>query len=113
MGYHCAGIFTYNEDLYKKLKNLAETTSSCEARELPRFDYIKKALKSENADIKNAGMKCGANASTAGHFLMEFIDCPEKFVHIDIAGLISEKDKIAYKYHDFLLKALYDFIHLT
>jgi leucyl aminopeptidase len=51
---------------------------------LPLVDSVKEELKSDVADLKNAGSRLGG-AISAAHFLKEFTgDVP--WVHLDIAG---------------------------
>lgn len=61
--------------------------------QLPLFDEYKDSLKSDIADLKNAGSKGEAPASCAGMFLKEFVNgCA--WAHLDIAGPAwSDKEK--------------------
>ncbi len=61
--------------------------------QLPLFDEYKDTLKSDVADLKNAGARGEAATSSAAMFLKEFVDgCP--WAHLDIAGPAwIDKDK--------------------
>ena len=64
--------------------------------QLPLFDEYKDALKSDIADLKNAGARGEAPSSCAGMFLKEFVD-GKPWAHLDIAGpgwSDKEKDEI-------------------
>jgi leucyl aminopeptidase len=53
---------------------------------LPLFDEYKEGLKSDIADLKNAGSRGEAGSSSAGMFLKEFTES-KPWVHLDIAGV--------------------------
>lgn len=53
--------------------------------QLPLFDEYKDTLKSDIADLKNAGARGEAGSSSAGMFLKEFVD-NIPWAHLDIAG---------------------------
>ncbi len=63
--------------------------------QLPMFDEYKETLKSDIADLKNAGSRGEAGSSSAGMFLREFVD-GKPWAHLDIAGvawLEKERDE--------------------
>jgi leucyl aminopeptidase len=61
---------------------------------LPLTESVKEELKSEVADLKNAGTRMGGSISAA-HFLKEFVgDAP--WVHLDIAGPSSTTKERGY-----------------
>jgi leucyl aminopeptidase len=61
--------------------------------QMPLYDEYKEALKSDIADLKNAGSRGEAGSSAAGMFLKEFVD-GKPWAHLDIAGPAwLEKDK--------------------
>jgi leucyl aminopeptidase len=61
---------------------------------LPMYDEYREQLKSDYADIKNAGGRA-AGAITAGWFLRDFVgDFP--WVHLDIAGTAWGDGKLPY-----------------
>jgi leucyl aminopeptidase len=60
---------------------------------LPLYDEFKEMLKSDVADIINAGSKGQAGSSAGGIFLKEFIEDGQAWVHLDIAGpAYTDKD---------------------
>nr|MBX2859871.1 hypothetical protein [Vampirovibrio sp.] len=54
--------------------------------QLPLYDEYKFALKSEVADLINAGSKGEAGTSAAGMYLKEFVLDKTAWAHLDIAG---------------------------
>lgn len=94
LGRAAAGIMGNNEDLISRLSRSGEAAGE-RYWQLPMFDDYKEALKSDIADLKNAGARGEAGTVAAAMFLQEFIDgCA--WVHLDIAGpawLDKEKDE--------------------
>jgi leucyl aminopeptidase len=95
LGRAAAGIMGNNDALVNRI-----ISSGKEAGEkywqLPLFDEYKEALKSDIADLKNAGARGEAGASAAGMFLKEFVD-GQPWAHLDIAGpgwLDKDKDEL-------------------
>ena len=83
LGHKCAGLFGNDRDLLEGLKAASEKTGEL-IWEMPVFDYFLEDLKSDSADIKNAGQRMGG-ASQAAIFLKQFVnDVP--WAHLDIAG---------------------------
>lgn len=77
----------------QKLKRVGYIT--CErVAELPFWEEYADMMKSEIADIKNAG-PAEAGAITAGKFLEKFTDYP--FIHLDIAGVAFNKKRESYR----------------
>lgn len=63
--------------------------------QMPLYDEYKESLKSDIADLKNAGARGEAGSSAAGMFLREFVD-GKPWAHLDIAGpgwLDKDKDE--------------------
>jgi len=83
LGKLAAGIMGNNQELVDSLISSAEKGGE-RFWQLPLYDEYKDGLKSDVADMKNAGSRY-AGASTAGIFLKEFIN-GKKWAHIDIAG---------------------------
>ena len=84
-----AGLFSTQDSLRDKLVT-AGTAVHERVWPLPLWDDYKEAIKSDVADIKNAGGRFGGVATSA-IFLKQFIDYP--WAHLDIAGMVlSEKD---------------------
>jgi leucyl aminopeptidase len=91
LGDDCSGVFGNNQELVDKL--IAASAVAGELMwQLPMYEQAKEQIKSEVADIKNAGGKWGG-AITAAHFLAEFVGSTP-WVHVDIAGTsMSEKER--------------------
>jgi leucyl aminopeptidase len=53
--------------------------------QMPMFEEYKEALKSDIADLKNAGSRGEAGSSCAAMFLKEFVD-GKPWAHMDICG---------------------------
>jgi leucyl aminopeptidase len=74
----------------------AGTDSGEKYWQLPLFDEYKEALKSDIADLKNAGSRGEAGSSCAAMFLKEFTET-KPWAHLDIAGVAwreSERDEL-------------------
>lgn len=83
LGQIASGIMGNNQELIEKLISSADKGGE-RFWQLPLYDEHKDDLKSDIADMKNAGSRY-AGASTAGIFLKEFVG-ETKWAHIDIAG---------------------------
>ncbi len=89
LGDVCSGTFGNNQALVDRV--IAAGTETGELMwQLPMYDEYKEQLRSDVADIKNAGSGQGG-AITAAKFLSEFVD-GIPWVHLDIAGT-SQTDK--------------------
>jgi leucyl aminopeptidase len=85
-----AGLFSTDDTLRDRLVAAGDTTFE-RVWPLPLWPEYKEAIKTDVADMKNAGGRMGGVA-TAAVFLQEFVDYP--WVHLDIAGMaLSEKSK--------------------
>lgn len=95
LGRVAAGIMGSSQELVDKV--IASGKDSGEQFwQLPLFEEYKEALKSDVADLKNAGSRGEAGSSCAGMFLKEFAG-EKPWVHMDIAGvgwLDREKDEL-------------------
>lgn len=60
---------------------------------LPLIDAYESYLKSDYADFSNISNKGEAGAITAGLFLRRFVAQPEKWLHVDMAGVMESKDE--------------------
>ena len=90
LGQIASGIMGNNQELIDKLILSAEKGGE-RFWQLPLYDEHKDDIKSDIADMKNAGSRY-AGASTAGIFLKEYVG-ETKWAHIDIAGpAILEKE---------------------
>jgi leucyl aminopeptidase len=91
LGNDVAGVMGTNDGLIEKIKQASAITGE-KVWQLPLWDEYGELLKSDIADIKNAGGR-DAGAITGGFFLKEFAD-KTPWVHMDIAGPVwTEKDK--------------------
>jgi leucyl aminopeptidase len=91
LGSDVAGIMGTNDKLVENIKHASDTTGE-KIWQLPLWDEYGELLKSDIADIKNAGGR-DAGAITGGFFLKEFAE-KTPWVHMDIAGPVwTEKDK--------------------
>lgn len=83
LGMHATGMFGASEEVMAQLKEAGEKTYE-RVWQMPIFEEYEKQIKSDIADVKNAGGRW-AGAITAALFLKKFVgDYP--WVHLDIAG---------------------------
>ncbi len=90
LGNHCAALMTNNQALLDRVKASADRQGEL-MWQLPLFDEYKSRLKSDIADLKNAGSGGQAGAQNGGLFIQEFVGLRNKkeqipWLHIDIAG---------------------------
>jgi len=91
LGHEAAGMMGNDEELLNTLRKLGDGVGE-RVWPLPLYDEYLSYLKSEWADIKNAGSRWGG-AVTAGTFLKQFVPEKVKWVHLDVAGVAySEKE---------------------
>lgn len=83
LGHEASGLMGNDQRLIKSLKQAGER---CGERlwELPLWDGYGEAMKSDIADLKNAGSRDGGSI-TAGWFLKQFVGTT-RWAHLDIAG---------------------------
>jgi len=83
LGHEASGLMGNDQRLIKSLKLAGER---CGERvwELPLWDGYGEAMKSDIADLKNAGSRDGGSI-TAGWFLKQFVGTT-RWAHLDIAG---------------------------
>ncbi len=84
------GVFTNNQSLLDKVLAAGKEAGEL-AWQMPMFEEYKEFIKSDLADIKNAGNRYGG-AITAAKFLEEFVD-KMPWVHIDLTDPLSESEK--------------------
>ncbi len=84
LGTNVAGFITNNDNLAYSIKKSSEKTSE-DVWQLPLDDHYKDMIKSNIADIKNAGPSRDAGTITAAAFLSHAIK-NTPWIHIDIAG---------------------------
>ncbi len=83
LGHEASGLMSNDQRLANALKKAGE---NCGERlwELPLWDGYGEAMKSDIADLKNAGSRDGGSI-TAGWFLKQFVG-KTRWAHLDIAG---------------------------
>lgn len=85
LGHVAAGVMGTDAKLIAGLQDAGKTAGE-KFWELPMYDEYKDALKSDVADLINAGSGGQAGTSAAAMFLKEFVDDKRKWAHLDIAG---------------------------
>lgn len=85
LGKEASGMMGTDDDLMDRLRQ-AGAVAGERFWPLPLFDEFKDMLKSDVADLINAGSKGQAGSSAGGMFLKAFIEDGQKWVHLDIAG---------------------------
>jgi leucyl aminopeptidase len=89
LGYANAGIFANDDEIYNRFKSALDKAGEKMWR-LPLGDEYLDAMRSQIADLQNAGGRWGG-ACTAAAFLKEFAeDTP--WIHLDIAGTAWMED---------------------
>ena len=84
LGMDIAGLFTADAKLRDRLVNAAEKQGE-KIWPMPLEDEYRQLIRSDVADMKNAGPRWGG-AITAALFLREFVDAGIPWAHVDIAG---------------------------
>lgn len=79
------GMFANNDSFAKSCEQAGEASGERVWR-MPLDPEYKDLLKSEIADIQNAGGKRMAGSVTAAIFLQEFVEKKTPWIHLDIAG---------------------------
>ncbi len=91
LGHEAAGMMGNDQELIDTLRKLGEEVGE-RVWPLPLYDEYLSYLKSEWADLKNAGSRWGG-AVTAGTFLKQFVPEKVNWVHLDVAGVAyNEKE---------------------
>lgn len=98
LGYECAGLFTNNEELSKKLQKAGDAIGE-RLWQLPLWDVYTPDIESEIADVKNYSGKPVAGAISAAKFLEFFTDKHTSWAHLDIAGVAFGDDEFAKTKH--------------
>jgi len=83
LGPYTAGLITNNQNLGDRILDSANESAE-KIWQLPLDDELKNEIKSDVADIKNAGSRWGG-AISAALFLENFV-CDTPWAHLDIAG---------------------------
>jgi leucyl aminopeptidase len=91
LGHEAAGMMGNDQDLLGELQKLGEQVGE-RVWPMPLYDEYLSYLKSDWADIKNAGSRWGG-AVTAGTFLKQWVPEKVNWAHLDIAGVgYNEKE---------------------
>ncbi len=85
LGHEAAGAMGNDDELLEALVRLGEEVGE-RVWHLPLYDEYFSYLKSEWADMKNAGSRWGG-AVTAGAFLQQFVPEKASWAHLDVAGV--------------------------
>ncbi|MBX9771170.1 MAG: leucyl aminopeptidase [Candidatus Obscuribacterales bacterium] len=95
LGRAAAGIMGNSQEFIDSLIASGEEAGE-KFWQLPMYDEYKDSLKSDIADLKNAGSRGEAGTSCAAMFLKEFVDA-RPWAHMDVAGpswLDKDKDEL-------------------
>ena len=98
LGYECAGLFTNNDELSKKLQQSGNAIGE-RLWQLPLWDAYTPDIESEIADVKNYSGKPVAGAISAAKFLEFFTDKHTSWAHLDIAGVAFGDSEFAKTKH--------------
>jgi len=93
LGERCAGLFSPDDALAKKLLTASENTGEKLWR-MPLIEEYKEMLKSDVADTSNIGKREGS-AITAALFLQKFVE-KTPWAHLDVAGVVFTKYQLDY-----------------
>lgn len=85
LGSQAAGIMGNNQDLISKLIKIGDENGE-RYWQLPMYEEYFDNLKSDVADMKNAGAR-GGGASAAAIFLQKFVKDNVAWAHLDVAGV--------------------------
>ncbi|MBK8190548.1 MAG: leucyl aminopeptidase [Vampirovibrionales bacterium] len=85
LGEAAAGIMGSNQPLIDALRASGEAAGE-KLWQLPLYEEYEEALKSDVADLINAGSKGKAGTACAAMFLKHFIEGDRAWAHLDIAG---------------------------
>lgn len=84
-----AAFCSPNDRLASRLATLGEQTGD-RAWRLPLWEDYQEDVKSDIADVKNLGHSFFAGVQAGAVFLKEFVDEPERWLHIDIGAAVME-----------------------
>lgn len=91
LGTNVAGIFG-DEALMQTMKKLGEQNGEF-VWPMPLIDDYEKTLKSDYADFSNISNSRYAGSITAALFLRKFVTHPDRWVHIDLGGVMERKEE--------------------
>jgi leucyl aminopeptidase len=97
-GHLLAGLMGNDKELKKKIFAAGEKTYE-RVWELPLYNEYDKLMKSEIADIKNAGPARQAGTIMGGIFLKKFVQDKYPWAHLDIASVAFNLAESAEEYH--------------
>ncbi len=86
LGYRYAGLFSNHEGLAQSLQAASATTKE-KIWPLPMDAEFAKAIRADQADVKNSDYGVGAGSITAAQFLEYFVN-KTPWAHLDIAGTV-------------------------
>nr|XP_054766200.1 cytosol aminopeptidase-like [Lytechinus pictus] len=97
LGSAATGVFTNSQHVWDMLRQASVSTGDRMWR-MPLFKhYTKQVTEAHLADVSNIGKYSRSGGScTAAAFLREFITDDIKWAHLDIAGVMQNKDEIPY-----------------
>ena len=95
LGPYRAGLFTQNEQLREGILRSGEIEGEA-FWPMPFDERLGEKMKSRVADLKNTAEIRWGGAISAAMFLREFVDFPEKWAHIDIAGPAFTGEEVDY-----------------
>ncbi len=85
LGHACAAVITPQQDFATAIIDAGYAAGE-QFWPLPLLPDYKESLKSDVADLINAGSRGQAGTASAGMFLQQFIDSNRRWAHLDIAG---------------------------
>ncbi|MCC7158262.1 MAG: leucyl aminopeptidase [Ignavibacteria bacterium] len=97
-GHLLAGLMGNDKELSKKIYDAGQKTYE-RVWELPLYEEYDKLMKSEVADIKNAGPARQAGTIMGGIFLKKFVQDKYPWAHLDIAGVAFGLAESTEEYH--------------
>jgi len=95
LGPYKAGLFTENEDLRKVLIDNGKIEGE-DFWPMPMDERLSEKVKSKVADLKNTPETSWGGAISATMFLKNFVDFPEKWAHVDMAGTAFTLEELPY-----------------
>lgn len=94
LGTELAGVFG-DEDLSAEMKKIGDQNGDF-IWPMPLVEAYDKSLDSDYADMNNISSLGGAGSITAGLFLRRFVPKDSKWLHVDMAGMMSKRSASGY-----------------
>uniref|UniRef100_A0A8K9V5A2 Cytosol aminopeptidase n=1 Tax=Oncorhynchus mykiss TaxID=8022 RepID=A0A8K9V5A2_ONCMY len=109
LGSAATGVFTNSDWLWEQLHKASVVTGDRVWR-MPLFQhYTRQVTDCQLADLNNVGKYSrSGGACTAAAFLREFVTAPH-WAHLDIAGVMTNKDEVTVVFWNIDLRAVFDF----